>query len=190
MLLAPAQEPSCFFRTDWCVWGCINYSCRHLTLLFTFPKEMMSYPDAPIDSKPTLSSLYIIKSHIYLNKRYIWVSAVPFSVHSLVLGHNLKSCPLISCISSFFLQIANRNTALSPFGRCYWKKLQLIFPTSKAQLSLALKIVMNLYIGWLMFVFLSLEKFCSSKPWFSLLRFTPVAFPWSLSTLAIICSPV
>lgn len=104
-------------------------------------------------------------------------------MHSLVLGHNLTSCPLIPCISSFVLQIANYNPALSPFGRCYWKKLHLIFPASKAQLSLALEIVMNLHIGWLMFVFLSLEKCCSSKPWFSLLRFTPVAFPWSSSTL-------
>lgn len=104
-------------------------------------------------------------------------------MHSLVLGHNLKSCPLIPCISSFILQIANYNPALSPFGRCYWKKLQLIFPTSKAKLSLALETMMNLYIGWLMFVFLSLEKFCSPKPSFSLLRFTSVAFPWSSSTL-------
>lgn len=36
-LLTPAWEQSCFFPAGWCAWGCINYSCRHLKLLFTFP---------------------------------------------------------------------------------------------------------------------------------------------------------
>lgn len=63
------------------------------------------------------------------------------------------------------------------------EKVALNFSHFQSSTFFVLEIVMNLYIGWLMLVFLSLEKFCRSKPWFSLLRLTPDAFPWFLSTL-------
>lgn len=106
-------------------------------------------------------------------------------MHSLVLGHNLKNCPLNPCILSFVLQIANYNPALTiSLWQVLLEKVVVNSSHFQTQLSLALEIMMNLCTGWLMFVFLSLEKFCISKPWFSLLRFTPVAFPWSSSTLS------